>query len=83
MENNEFQDREYFEELKSILELPLTDEEKKERLLDEKIALFFKATEKLKKNKEDFDYYGFLKHKEIGKDDKINRLINFNENINN
>ena len=33
MENNEFQDREYFEELKSILELPLTDEEKKERLL--------------------------------------------------
>ena len=59
-----------------------TEEDRKERLFYEKMALFFHAIEKLKKSNEDFDNYDFLKHKEIVKDDKINRLINFSENIN-
>ena len=67
------------EEIKEKFE---TEEDRKERLFYEKMALFFHAIEKLKKSNEDFDNYDFLKHKEIVKDDKINRLINFSENIN-
>ena len=66
-----------------VIEKKETEEDKKEKLFDEKMVLFEKEIERLRKSQKDFDYFEFLKHKEFNKNQNINRLINFLEDINN
>lgn len=63
-----------------------TEEDLKDKLFEAKMTIFFNQIEKLKNSQKDFDYFSFLKNKEIDvnleKEDSI-RLIGFTENINN
>ena len=58
-----------------------TEDDKKEKLFDDKMNLFNSEIEKLKKSERDFDYFDFLKHKDISRNDNMVRLIGFTEKI--
>ena len=89
--NIEYEVNEVIEDLKKKVDditstYEAQDQDIKDKLFEAKMTNFFNQIEKLKKKKKDFDYFSFLKNKEIDsnleKEDSI-RLIGFTENINN
>ena len=59
------------------------EEDEKEKTLDEKLELFFKEIQRMKKNGINIDFPDFLKIHEIKEKEQGNRLIDFMDNINN
>ena len=60
-----------------------TEEDKRDKLLEQKIKRFFKVIQLMKKNEENFDYFDFLKSDDIRDKENMNRLIDFSDNISN
>ena len=60
-----------------------TEEDKRDKLLEQKLQRFFKAIQRLKKNEENLDYFDFLKSDDIRDKENMNRLIDFSDNISN
>ena len=60
-----------------------TEEDKKERFLRGKIKLFYNELQRFKNSEKDFDYFDFLKNRELSEEEDVYRLIKFKENISN
>ena len=58
-----------------------TEEDKRDKLLEQKLQRFFKAIQRLKKNEENLDYFDFLKSDDIRDKENMIRLIDFSDNM--
>ena len=67
------------EEIKEKVE---TEEDKREKLLDLKLEMFFKEIQRIKKYGGNFDIFDFLKSDETKDKEYMNRLTDFSDNIN-